>query len=424
MNSIFKRIFWRSEFGDPSIAELLDKQSDLKNIVGTMLEIRELAAARLSAAVREEDQPVHKYFGETAFVKLMTEQLLSHAIEDEGIDLRDVGPKMIIALKTYFKSGKIEDLWGIYETVVSKQPIPTHQVKLLLDSKTPIKASIAREPTELIPVSTSEFPLVPVIEETISDPMLCSDLANKYHSLIEEFSREIDIDKLCFVEKAVGPIGALGLMSSLVERTKLPCCVYRERYFADRGRISGSTLAGGDRVLLVYDLIVSGHGLRSVAENLRTHFDTTVNGAVVLFNFSGTQEIEGDHPFPTKSVAYYSDYEEAICQFRQDLQSGVESLNETIQVVEGDVAGTRRQSELRNQITFSPKRMGDEMNDDQSVVLIFGSIEEFESAVEAFYNKDELSGYEIDTFDGRSLIVPRSSLNSLTKLGVRFELAA
>lgn len=421
-SSVFGRSYQRPHISD-GLRELLSETPlDDHEAVRAIFQIRDAANEQLSKTLRSPKSKLNKYFGDTAFLRLITEQFLCHAIEDEGIDLRDVGPQIVKSLRTYYKTGNREDVWDVYETVVSKQPISTETVSLRVNRfDTSILASIPADRESEIPVSTSSFPLVPIIEQTIAEPNLCIGLSDAYASLIGEFVQENSVDKLCFVEKSVGPIGALGLMSTLVEKTGIPACVYRERYFADRGKISGSDIIPNSRLLLIYDLIVSGQGLRGVARNLKDHFEAEAVGAVVLFNFSDRRHIDSAPPLETKSIAMYSEYRSDVSKF---LKSDVESVGNIEKYEPGGAAMSRRRRSERVLAAPGQTLRGAKMDDEKSVVLHFGSIDEFENAVRAYYDVEELNGFEIDTADGRTLIVPKASLPSLRRLGVGFQSTA
>lgn len=271
-------------------------------------------------------------FGQAALVRFLTQELLRYAIEDEGIDVRDEAPRVAEAFSRYFQTSDQTALMSAYESIVRKTPIEVRKVLMRApDHGICVYASMPVASDQLIPVSTSTYPIVPVLEETLADPQFCGDLVSVYASTIEQIRSHVHIDRLCFIEKAVGPVGALGLLSSLVDQTCLPAFVYRQRYFTDRGRVSGSRPSQGDSVVLIYDLVVSGHGLKQAAENLERKFQVKVVGAVVLLNYTGTTVIKTNYSFPVHTIIQYDSIKSEV----QNIHSGVIQYSKNVSLLHG-----------------------------------------------------------------------------------------
>ena len=262
-------------------------------------------------------------FRDSAHIRLITQELLKYAIEDEGIDIRDEASAIADAFQSYFERGKLEKIYRVYNRIIHKEPIAVRKVELRSPSwEVRVKASMPIDPRQQIPVSSASYPIVPILEETLADFRLAAPLADAYARAVEILSHRNSPEALCFIEKAIGPVGALGLFGALVERTNLHAFVFRQRYFRKRGRLSGHVPQRGAQVILVYDLVVSGYGLRTAAKNLEESFGIHVIGAVVLFNYGNSDSIkfeadDREYEFPVISIFHYSEVESEILQIHK-----------------------------------------------------------------------------------------------------------
>lgn len=147
---------------------------------------------------------------------------------------------------------------------------------------------------EMFQVSSQQKPFVAVLEDSLGDPLLAEGVTREFASHLNELKKSLNFSWLCFVEKEAGPVGAVCMTSALVTATGLPACVYRAGYWAQRAKVVGRQPARGTRIALVYDLIVSGKGIREVAHELRRTLGVSVVGAVVLYAYDGNDRIEAD----------------------------------------------------------------------------------------------------------------------------------
>jgi hypothetical protein len=147
--------------------------------------------------------------------------------------------------------------------------------------------------TAVLQVSGLLADLVPVMEDTLADPDLCKALESALIERLKSLIEKCAITHLCFIEKEVGPIGALLMFSAAVSATGLPACVFRETNWARRSAIAGRSPGKSDRVAFVYDLIVSGVGIASAARSLFELTGAQTVAALVLFRYGVDNEIQG-----------------------------------------------------------------------------------------------------------------------------------
>lgn len=88
----------------------------------------------------------------------------------------------------------------------------------------------------------------------------------------------------------MGPVGAISMLSSLVAETGLPACIYRETRWAKGVAITADKPLSGDRILMVYDLIVTGAGIGAAADIVHEISGATTHAAVVLCGYGPHRE--------------------------------------------------------------------------------------------------------------------------------------
>jgi hypothetical protein len=233
-------------------------------------------------------------------LRFFAQQLLMYSIEDEAIDLRDEAPRVAKALAKFIKNDDVSDLFKIVIDFRKKKPIEVSSGQMCSEDGTRFRARMPMQKEELIPVSSVMANIAPILEDSIADPHLAPRLIGRFAELVSEMADASPVSCLCFIEKAVGPVGAISLLGSLVERTGLPSVIYRPRYLEPRGRLSGvlptNIKPGKQTAVLVYDLFVTGAALNEAAEDLKSKYGIDVVGAVVLFSYVDDPHLSGGLP--------------------------------------------------------------------------------------------------------------------------------
>jgi orotate phosphoribosyltransferase len=122
------------------------------------------------------------------------------------------------------------------------------------------------------------------LDEIFAEPDKATKVIREFSGLVDEMARKYDVNKLCFVEKRKGPLGAILMMSAIIDKTKLPAFIYRSSYLDDRSRIKGATPFPGDRVEIVYDAANTGGGLKEVIEDIDKVYGAKTEVCVVLYD--------------------------------------------------------------------------------------------------------------------------------------------
>lgn len=119
-------------------------------------------------------------------------------------------------------------------------------------------------------------------------------ISNRYARKIKEIrEREPGIDRLAFIEKDFGTIGALLFMSSIVSRTGIDAIIIRLRKEISLGSVKGASRTSQNAVIIVSDVLTSGEGIEKAAETIK-EYGAKVPYAVVLFDREqgGRQRLE------------------------------------------------------------------------------------------------------------------------------------
>lgn len=139
--------------------------------------------------------------------------------------------------------------------------------------------------TSLFWVSRNKANYLPLVEENASNPEYSRGLLKAYASRINELKETAGVTHLCFIEKEMGPIGTLSMLSSLVIETNLPACIYRETHWAPTLALVGDKLSKKDRIAIVYDLLVTGAGIGGAADFLKDRTGADTVAAVILCGY-------------------------------------------------------------------------------------------------------------------------------------------
>ncbi len=130
-----------------------------------------------------------------------------------------------------------------------------------------------------------DYKIFPNLDRNISDANRSKQVADMYKNAIEDLKEKYNINSLCFIEKPYSAIGALTLLSQLVNDFKLPATVYRNGNWDINTRISGKKPDDESNYCIVYDLAIGGGGIIEASTFLNENYGSKVSGAVVFFDY-------------------------------------------------------------------------------------------------------------------------------------------
>jgi orotate phosphoribosyltransferase len=130
------------------------------------------------------------------------------------------------------------------------------------------------------------------IDLSVTNPVMLQSVVDWYLAAINKIGREYGpINRIAFIEKDSGPVGAIVLTGILVERTKIPAIIVRLRRRLMVNSLKGGEIKAGDRVILVSDVLTSGGGIKNAIQKLRLH-KVKVRAAIVLVNRMNSKDIK------------------------------------------------------------------------------------------------------------------------------------
>lgn len=242
----------------------------------------------------------------------LEQDFLKCTIEDKRIDDKPYRAEAARLIRDLLRrddwlTEPLVDVINVWSKVAQTEPIPADAVAVTLNGSFEAKAWLARVGD--IALSDTGRPLVPVFEQSISDPVFSSTVVRKFIERVVELRDQLQIDALCFIEKEAGPIGLITAVSSLVVGSGLPATIYREGLWSRHAQFSCYQPQRLDRILITYDLNVTGNGLKNVARRLQERFGCQVVGAVVLLGYNkDRQVIEFDsHHLNVSAFGWYDE---------------------------------------------------------------------------------------------------------------------
>jgi len=109
-------------------------------------------------------------------------------------------------------------------------------------------------------------------------------ISSRYIKKMKEIkTREPEIDRLAFIEKDHGAVGAILLMSSIVSQTGIDAIIIRLREEVSLDSQKGAKITSQNSVVIVSDVLTSGESIEKVAEIIRRH-GAKVPYAIVLLD--------------------------------------------------------------------------------------------------------------------------------------------
>jgi orotate phosphoribosyltransferase len=259
-------------------------------------------------------------FAKGWLLQAVTNELLKYSIEDDYVKIDDVAFEIIPFLQELIERND----WVNHSLLLvikasrklaKKEPLPTRLVEFRISTPIgicPIVGKVPLPSNPPIPVSSKSALFAPVLEDSIARPHYRGKIIDAFAERLVKLRNEIGVTCLCFIEKSAGPVGTLAMLSDLVSKTDLPACIYREGYLSKRTKLSGYQTTHNDKVAIVYDLIVTGHGIQQAANDIETKFRTTVAATVVLLSYDkekrSTLEIGNGRTIRVESIGWYEDY--------------------------------------------------------------------------------------------------------------------
>lgn len=240
-------------------------------------------------------EPSARQFAKAWILQSLATEFLRNVIEDDYVDLDPVRRKFSSAVldlvgRDDWIDNTLEEILRSCRSVADAQVLAERVV--LHGDRFDASYRVAQAGRPLIPVSKHSYAAVPILEDSVTDPALVGGVIDAFCRHINLFRDTDGITCLCFIEKDVGPVGAIGMLASLVRELKLPACIYRSGYWSPHAKLAGHRPIPTDRVVLVYDLLVSGDGIREAADDLKTCYGVTVVAAIVLLAYTRQSEIK------------------------------------------------------------------------------------------------------------------------------------
>lgn len=145
------------------------------------------------------------------------------------------------------------------------------------------------------------------IDRLLSDPESVQIVSDHYADMINEMqSKGKVIHKLAFIEKSVGTIGVLPLMSFIISKVKIPGLVVRFRKDFQIGQIKsgyGQELKEKERVAIISDVLTGGTGIIKAMNIISGYKAITAYAGVIYDRGQGAKEkIEKKYGIEVKSI--------------------------------------------------------------------------------------------------------------------------
>ena len=257
-----------------------------------------------------------KGFAERWLLHTFASELLKYSIEDDRIRLDDSRPEIAERLGNLLtdKNWLTPDLISFlesYRKVATLDFFPALRTEIKLPMRgTPsgdciFTGWVTKKKGDQFQVSRKYVPFVSILEDSLANPDYAESVLNGFSAELERLKKENRINWLCFIEKAVGPVGALSMLGALVSKLHLPACIYRAGYWSQRAKLVGYRPPRDAKVAIVYDLFVTGDGIKQVATELRRDFQVPVVAAVVLYTYADKPSImdEDNQIIQIRSIA-------------------------------------------------------------------------------------------------------------------------
>lgn len=244
-------------------------------------------------ATRQLNEVRDEEFGRQWLLRALYAEITRYSMEDDYIDTESAAFQTVTRAFTDLIVGddwmhpKVERLLVACRAVAGMPELERDLVERHVrqnGSSFDLLECVARS-TPPIRVSNREARVVPIIEDNLGSPKHCSGVVDAFAARVAKLVREAGVTHLAFIEKEFGPVGAISMMSSIVALTGLPACIYRETHWAQRAALAASRPGARDRIAILYDLIVTGAGIRHAADAIRELTGAVTVGAVLLCGY-------------------------------------------------------------------------------------------------------------------------------------------
>jgi orotate phosphoribosyltransferase len=152
-------------------------------------------------------------------------------------------------------------------------------------------------------VEGGESPVYYDLDKALADPTTAAKIVNFYEEMISDLVNECGpVQRMAFIEKRRGPVGAICLKDLLVQRTGLPAVIVRPRR-----RIRCATVKGitnfGETAIVVSDVATSGGTVLEAVDKLEARGVRAVGVVVFLVRDRATEQALGSRGIRLKYVA-------------------------------------------------------------------------------------------------------------------------
>lgn len=148
------------------------------------------------------------------------------------------------------------------------------------------------------------------VDKIMSKPEYVGVISDYFAKEIGNVMSHSKIDKLAFIEKDVGTVGALPLMSLIISKTKVNACIVRLRKQIPIGKIKCSQeveLKPGEVVAIVSDVATAGEGIIEVANAIREKGAITPFAFVLYDREQGAKETLAQNGILLKAVTTHAE---------------------------------------------------------------------------------------------------------------------
>ena len=232
-------------------------------------------------------------FARTWLLRALRAELHRYSMEDDHIDIYGATYKSAEAALTVLDDSddwihpKLNAFLGGCREVATMDELPVKQVTRTVGTSGHTFDLMEQQAQGTVPfaVSNTTARRVPIIEANIGSPQYCRGVLSAFVHKIDILKAEEGVSHLGFIEKEMGPVGAISMVSSLVSATNLPACIYRETHWGERAAIAGHRPDEHARIAIIYDLIVTGAGICNAADIIKKTTAANTKAAVVLCGY-------------------------------------------------------------------------------------------------------------------------------------------
>jgi hypothetical protein len=270
----------------------------------------------LESSLEQEKDP--KQYLLPYIMSLIGDRIIELSIEDNYVPYRKMKEIYKTVIKNYKQlltdSEKIslpEEFTKIFDSfreahIETKKPTKKDRLKryILTDTDNDLLKQNFKVKMYLAPmdgpyqISSWYYPYLLDLDANLSDPKIASNILDGFYELYKIAKKERGINKLCFIRKRKGPLGAVLTAGGLVEKTKNPSLFYTQRHFSTDSRLNGSLLEDNDEISIIYDLAVSGSGISNCGNFLLEEAkrqklkNVKVNSAIVFCDYGRNAQDE------------------------------------------------------------------------------------------------------------------------------------